>query len=55
MLKTIGSFFVGVFKFLRRIAFILILFFIAVFILTIFLPENVNLAIEIFKNILKIP
>lgn len=42
-------------KFVLSIVFILLCSFLATFFLTVFMPENVLNAIEIFKNLLQIP
>lgn len=52
---TIGSFIVGLVKLCKNILFISFLFVLAVFILAIFFPQDVQTAINIFKNLLKIP
>lgn len=52
---AIGSFLCGTIKFCKNIVSLSFLFCLIVFILTVFMPENVKIALEIFKNLLKIP
>ena len=51
-LSCIGRFFIGLVKFIKNILFISFLFLLGVFVLAIIMPENVKMAIEIFKNII---
>lgn len=55
VLKAIGGFICGLVKFSRSIIFISFMFVLVVFSLAILLPENVQKAIDIFENLLKIP
>ena len=55
LLNCMLDFVVGIVKFCRNIFMISFLFLIAIVILTIVMPNNVQTAIEIFKNLLKIP
>lgn len=50
-LSATGKFLVGSIKFLRDIFYISYLFVIAVFLLGIFMPENLQKVLEIFKNL----
>lgn len=54
-LSFVGKLFVGVFDLCKRMVFISFLFAISVFILAVFMPENVQAAVNIFKNLLQIP
>lgn len=51
----ITGFFAKIFKFVLNIFHICFLAVLATFFLTVFIPDNVVNAIEIFKNLLKIP
>lgn len=55
ILNSILSFFGGLLKTVVWICFVLFIALLATFFLTVFMPENVVNAINIFKNILKIP
>lgn len=52
ILSALGAFICGLVKFSKNIIMISFLFLISVFILTVFMPDNVLRAIEIFKNFL---
>lgn len=52
VLSALGLFICGLVKFCRNIFMISFLFVISIFILTVFMPENVLKAVEIFKNFL---
>lgn len=55
LLNCMLDFVVGLVKFCRNVFMILFFFLITIVILTIVMPNNVQTAIEIFKNLLKIP
>ena len=55
ILNSILSFFGGLLKTVVWICFVLFIALLATFFLTVFMPENVVNAINIFKNLLKIP
>lgn len=50
--SAIGKFICGVFKLAKNIIFISFIFLLVVFILAVIMPQNVEKAIEIFKNFL---
>lgn len=52
---AIGRFIIGLVKLTRNIIFISFLFLLSVFVVAMFLPQNVQSAINIFKNLFKIP
>lgn len=52
---AIGRFIIGLAKLTRNIIFISFLFLLSVFVVAMFLPQNVQSAINIFKNLFKIP
>ena len=52
---AISRFIIGLVKLTRNIIFISFLFLLSVFVVAIFLPQNVQSAINIFKNLFKIP
>ena len=54
LFSFIGKFIFNIFKFIKIITIVFFISCVATFFLTIFMPENVLQAIEIFKNILKI-
>lgn len=49
----LGKAFFGLAKFCKNIIFISFLFVLSIFVLTIIMPENVKIAIEIFLNLIK--
>ena len=55
LLESLLAFVVGFVKFSRNILLLSFVFLLGIFILTIFMPQNMLQAIEIFKNLLKIP
>jgi hypothetical protein len=55
LLNGIFDFFCGLIKLIRNVAFISFMFLLATFILAIFMPDKVVGALEIFKNLFKIP
>jgi hypothetical protein len=52
---AIGRFIIGLVQLTRNIIFISFLFLLSVFVVAMFLPQNVQSAINIFKNLFKIP
>lgn len=54
-INGIAGIFSRIFKVILNIFYILFLSVLAIFFITIFMPDNVVNAIEIFKNLLKIP
>ena len=54
ILCGLGKAFLGIAKFCKNIIFISFIFVLSMFVLAVIMPENVKIAIEIFKNLLKI-
>jgi hypothetical protein len=50
--RAIGHFICEAVVFVRRVTLVFFVFLLAVFVLTIYMPNNVQRAIEIFRNIL---
>jgi hypothetical protein len=51
ILSALGRFVIGLVKFIRDVSYISYLFVIAVFLLGVFMPENLQKVLEIFKNL----